>query len=59
MKSLMREVGSMSGVVEYAEGWRRRHHLGFCGADTDPLASLCVAPGIEPPGQFRTRKNSS
>ncbi|MEI7684539.1 MAG: PIG-L family deacetylase [Planctomycetota bacterium] len=59
MKSLMREAGSMSGAVEYAEGWRRRHHLGFCAADADPLASLCIVPGIEPPGQLRTSKNSS
>jgi len=23
--------------VEYAEGWRRRHHVGFCAPDADPL----------------------
>lgn len=37
MKDLMREVGSMSGKFEYAEGWRRHLHLGFCGPDADPL----------------------
>lgn len=37
MKDLMREVGTMSGKFEYAEGWRRHLHLGFCGAEADPL----------------------
>jgi len=37
MKDLMREVGSMSGRYEYAEGWRRHLHLGFCAEDADPL----------------------
>ncbi|QDT04464.1 4-oxalmesaconate hydratase [Rubripirellula lacrimiformis] len=32
-----REVGKMSGRFEYAEGWRRREHWGFCDADDDPL----------------------
>jgi LmbE family N-acetylglucosaminyl deacetylase len=39
MKDLMREVGAMSGRFEYAEGWRRHTHLGFCSADADPLTS--------------------
>ncbi|REK08982.1 MAG: LmbE family protein [Planctomycetota bacterium] len=38
MKSLSREVGRMSGRFEYAEGWRRHLHLGFCAPDADPLA---------------------
>jgi LmbE family N-acetylglucosaminyl deacetylase len=38
MKDLMREVGRMSGRFEYAEGWRRHLHLGFCSAEADPLA---------------------
>ena len=33
-----REVGKMSGVYEFAEGWRRHLHAGFCGPDDDPLA---------------------
>ncbi len=32
------EVGKMSGKFEYAEGWRRREHWGFCSAGDDPLA---------------------
>ena len=38
MKVLGREVGKMSGQYEYAEGWRRHLHLGFCGENDDPLA---------------------
>jgi LmbE family N-acetylglucosaminyl deacetylase len=49
MRRLGREVGRMSGRFEYAEGWRRRLHLGFCGPDDDPLVvalrgSVWVAP---------------
>ena len=38
MKELCREVGVMSGRYEYAEGWRRHLHLGFCDEADDPLA---------------------
>lgn len=38
MRELMREVGSMTGKLSLAEGWRKHLHLGFCGADDDPLA---------------------
>jgi LmbE family N-acetylglucosaminyl deacetylase len=37
MESFAREVGSISGRFRWAEGWRRRLHYGFCGADADPL----------------------
>ncbi|MHC4872096.1 MAG: PIG-L deacetylase family protein [Planctomycetota bacterium] len=37
MQELSKEVGKLSGKYEYAEGWRRHSHLGFCGPDTDPL----------------------
>ncbi len=39
MRELGRELGTLSGCCEYAEGWRRRLHLGFCGPDADPLAA--------------------
>ena len=39
MKDLSREVGGLSGRFEYAEGWRRHLHLGFCAAQDDPLAA--------------------
>ncbi|TWU46215.1 4-oxalmesaconate hydratase [Rubripirellula tenax] len=38
-KDVSREVGRMSGRFEYAEGWRRREHWGFCAANDDPLAT--------------------
>ena len=38
MEDLSRAVGEMSGRFEYAEGWRRRGHLGFCAEDADPLS---------------------
>ncbi|MCA9265147.1 MAG: PIG-L family deacetylase [Planctomycetales bacterium] len=38
MKSLLSEVGKLSGRYEYAEGWRRHSHLGFCDESADPLA---------------------
>ncbi|HHE71609.1 MAG TPA: LmbE family protein, partial [Chloroflexi bacterium] len=37
MQDQSREVGAMSGRFTYAEGWRRRLHLGFCDATADPL----------------------
>lgn len=37
MKEMSREVGQMSSRFEYAEGWRRHEHWGFCGPDDDPL----------------------
>jgi N-acetylglucosamine malate deacetylase 1 len=33
------EVGRLSGRFDVAEGWRRRHHLGFCDEGVDPLAT--------------------
>jgi LmbE family N-acetylglucosaminyl deacetylase len=37
-----RAVGVLSGRFEYAEGWRRRLHLGFCAEDADPLTEALV-----------------
>ncbi len=37
MRDLCREMGQMSGRFEFAEGWRRHSHLGFCRADANPL----------------------
>jgi LmbE family N-acetylglucosaminyl deacetylase len=31
------EVGRMSSLYKFAEGWRRHLHLGFCGPKDDPL----------------------
>ena len=37
MEDMAGEVGQMSGAFEFAEGWRRHHHLGFCAEHDDPL----------------------
>jgi len=37
LRELDEEVGDMSGVFQYAEGWRRHLHLGFSDEDDDPL----------------------
>jgi LmbE family N-acetylglucosaminyl deacetylase len=37
MDEMSRAVGKLSGRFEHAEGWRRHSHLGFCGAEADPL----------------------
>jgi LmbE family N-acetylglucosaminyl deacetylase len=38
MHEAARELGRLSGCYEFAEGWRRHAHLGFCAAGADPLA---------------------
>jgi N-acetylglucosamine malate deacetylase 1 len=39
MTELDAEVGRISSIFKYAEGWRRHLHLGFCGPQDDPLRS--------------------
>ena len=43
MHELLREVGTMSGRFEYAEGWRRHIHLGLCPPTADPLRDALLA----------------
>jgi LmbE family N-acetylglucosaminyl deacetylase len=38
MEDFCCEVGALSGRFKYAEGWRRRLHLGFCAEGADPLS---------------------
>ena len=38
MENMSRELGEMSGKFDYAEGWRRRSHLGFSQNEEDPLS---------------------
>lgn len=49
MEDMAREVGRLSGRYEFAEGWRRRSHLGFCSEDANPLVDalkeLCLVRG--------------
>ena len=59
LRDLDADVGRMSGRFEFAEGWRRHLHLGFCGPDDDPLrealddavVQFADSPFEEPPGQ--------
>lgn len=64
MEGLGRSAGEMSGRFEFAEGWRRRLHYGFCDEDAAPLEDAlrerlqvprmtpaCVAP----PGRLKSR----
>lgn len=37
LRDLDAECGRMSSLFKYAEGWRRHLHLGFCGAQDNPL----------------------
>ncbi len=37
MAELSREVGRLSGKFQFAEGWRRHMHLGYCAANFNPL----------------------
>jgi N-acetylglucosamine malate deacetylase 1 len=39
LAALDAEVGRMSAIFKYAEGWRKHLHLGFCGPDDDPLTA--------------------
>jgi len=50
MENLGREVGEMSGRFEFAEGWRKHLHAGFCGPDADPL-TIALGKSILVSGQ--------
>jgi N-acetylglucosamine malate deacetylase 1 len=40
MKDMCAEIGQLSGKFNYAEGWTRHSHLGFCNEDADPLNEI-------------------
>jgi LmbE family N-acetylglucosaminyl deacetylase len=40
MKQMCAEVGKLGGRYNYAEGWIRHSHLGFCSKDEDPLVNI-------------------
>ncbi|MCC6155866.1 MAG: PIG-L family deacetylase [Candidatus Hydrogenedentes bacterium] len=46
MEEMAKQVGGMSGKFEYAEGWRRHLHLGFCAENADPLSEVVGDMGI-------------
>jgi LmbE family N-acetylglucosaminyl deacetylase len=43
LRDLDAEAGRMSKRFDYAEGWRRHLHLGFCGPHDDPLMDALAA----------------
>ena len=43
MAEVCREIGSRFGGSEFAEGWRRHNHMGYCAPDFAPLETL-LAP---------------
>ena len=46
MEQMSREVGALSGQFEFAEGWRRHLHLGFCSETADPLSEAVGGRGL-------------
>ena len=38
LRDLDEECGRMSAMFNFAEGWRRHLHLGYCGEKDDPIA---------------------
>lgn len=40
MEKMSEQVGFMSGVYKYAEGWCRHSHIGFSGMEVDLLAQI-------------------
>ncbi len=40
MEDISRQMGGMSGLFEYAEGWIRHAHMGFCGPEDDPVLDI-------------------
>ncbi|MCO8123760.1 PIG-L family deacetylase [Stieleria sp. TO1_6] len=47
MRDASAEIGSMSGRFEYAEGWRKHLHWGFCGPNDDPLRAALADVIVE------------
>ncbi len=49
MQDMAKEVGKLSRRYEFAEGWRRRSHLGFCREEANPLVDalkeFCLVRG--------------
>jgi hypothetical protein len=43
MTKLDEEVGRMTGLYKYAEGWRRHLPMGFCDPEFDPLREALKA----------------
>jgi hypothetical protein len=52
MEEMCRDVGRLSGCYEYAEGWTRHLHLGYCDEEAHPLLAAlpdkCLAQAPSP-----------
>jgi len=59
MRGYCREVGTMSGRFAYAEGWRRRLHLGFCDESADPLSAVLQPYVLSAPSQQGSAASTS
>jgi hypothetical protein len=40
MQGITRQMGEISKHFEYAEGWIRHAHMGFCGPEDDPVLEI-------------------
>lgn len=43
MEDISRQMGTLSGAFEVAEGWRRHLHFGFAAEEADPIGDLLGA----------------
>lgn len=55
MEDNCRAMGAASGRFEYAEGWRRHSHLGFCDEQYDPLTAA-LADRVEWNRGYQTQR---
>jgi len=51
MEEMAGEMGRRSGCFQYAEGWRRHNHLGYCDPGFDPLTEMLKGKIHEPSNQ--------
>ncbi|MBI5093682.1 MAG: PIG-L family deacetylase [Candidatus Hydrogenedentes bacterium] len=58
MEDMARTVGQQIGCFEFAEGWRRHLHLGFCAEDADPLAEALSTHIVTDPYYESALENS-
>lgn len=49
MRDVNAETGKMSGRFQYAEGWRKHLHWGFCGPEDDPLRQALADIVVDAP----------
>jgi LmbE family N-acetylglucosaminyl deacetylase len=57
MEDMTRQMGTLSGAFEAAEGWRRHLHLGFAAEDADPISDVLGARVIRNPGYVERQRS--